>query len=499
MSSLKENIIANYSGKIWVAILNIAFVPLYIKYMGIEAYGLIGIFATILPLMTILDMGLSPTINRELARCSVLPEKAQYMRNLVRTLEFVYWGVALLVCILVLTLSSWFAMHWFKASTLEVSVINQSVLLMGLAVVFQWPVGFYSGGLMGLQKQVLFNVFNTIMWTIRAFGALLVVMLASIPVIAFFWWQLLMSVTNVFGIAILLWRFLPLSKEPAQFKKSILQSVLRFAFGMGAVSVVILIFNQSDKILLSSQISLSMFGYYSIVWQVVGGLMMLYYPIYAAFSPAITQLHAQGDFENLKKTYHKGCQFMSVAVFPVSAVLAIFSNDIMLIWTNNPVIAYNCRLLLSIIIIGASFSGLFYMPYSLHVAHGKTKHLLCVFILSLVAYIPLLYWAVKVWGVLGAAITYSIASIIKILTASHITHRLYLPTENWEWYLNDIGRPLFASVIVAMIAKYVIHWQITGISGLLTILGIYGATAVAAAAITPYTRGAAARLFSRAR
>ena len=44
------------------------FVPVYISYLGIEAYGLIGLFATLQAWLSLLDLGLSPTLNREMAR-----------------------------------------------------------------------------------------------------------------------------------------------------------------------------------------------------------------------------------------------------------------------------------------------------------------------------------------------------------------------------------------------------------------------------------------------
>jgi hypothetical protein len=44
MSLIKQNIIANFGGKAWQALMSLAFVPLYIKFMVIESYGLIGIF-----------------------------------------------------------------------------------------------------------------------------------------------------------------------------------------------------------------------------------------------------------------------------------------------------------------------------------------------------------------------------------------------------------------------------------------------------------------------
>lgn len=58
---VRHNIIANYSGRILASLLSLAFVPLYIKLMGVQVYGLLGIFMSLNALLALLDMGLSAT------------------------------------------------------------------------------------------------------------------------------------------------------------------------------------------------------------------------------------------------------------------------------------------------------------------------------------------------------------------------------------------------------------------------------------------------------
>jgi O-antigen/teichoic acid export membrane protein len=65
---LKKNILANYASQIYVTLIGIFMVPLYIKYMGAEAYGLVGFFAMLQAWFNLLDMGLTPTTARETAR-----------------------------------------------------------------------------------------------------------------------------------------------------------------------------------------------------------------------------------------------------------------------------------------------------------------------------------------------------------------------------------------------------------------------------------------------
>ena len=112
MSLVKKNLLANFMGKGWSALMGFAFVPFYIKLMGIEAYGLVGFFSTLVAVFALLDLGLTTTLNRELARYSALPDKALEMRNLVRTLEVVYWGLAGLIGLITMLLAPFIARQW---------------------------------------------------------------------------------------------------------------------------------------------------------------------------------------------------------------------------------------------------------------------------------------------------------------------------------------------------------------------------------------------------
>ncbi len=88
--STKINVIANFAGSVWIALLSIIFVPYYLDYIGVESYGLIGFFITIQAFIILLDFGLSTTLNRELARLSALEDHAQKMHDLQRTLQIAY-------------------------------------------------------------------------------------------------------------------------------------------------------------------------------------------------------------------------------------------------------------------------------------------------------------------------------------------------------------------------------------------------------------------------
>ena len=123
--SLKKNVLANYVGQIWRALMNIAFVPLYIKYLGMEAYGLIGVFAILQAWLVLLDMGMTPTLSREMARYTAGTHTAQSIRDLLRSLEVITLVIALLIGVVIWFLAPWLSAQWLHAEKLSVEEVAQ--------------------------------------------------------------------------------------------------------------------------------------------------------------------------------------------------------------------------------------------------------------------------------------------------------------------------------------------------------------------------------------
>lgn len=469
--------------------MSIAFVPLYIKFMGIESYGLVGIFASLLALFSVLDMGLSTTLNRELAKLSALPDKAQDMRNLVRTLELPYWGLAVLIGIAVVGLSGPIANYWVNVDKLAPATVKHALMIMGGVVAFRWPVSLYSGGLMGLQKQVLLNVINSTIATLRGVGAILVLWLISPTIQAFFIWQIFSSMIHVLLVASCLWRNLPpAGGQNSHFQKELLLNVWRFAAGMTGISLTVIFLTQTDKIVLSKILSLEMFGYYSLATVVASGLTYFIGPVFSAIFPRFSQLVAMNDHKSLKELYHKGCQFMSVTILPAAIVVSLFSSEILLLWTKDPITVANTHVVVSILILGTALNGLMNLPYALQLAHGWTKLAFYTNIIASIVLVPMIYFLSKHYGLVGAAVAWLILNSGYVLIEIHIMHFRLLPDEKWKWYLNDVAVPMLTTIIVAIIWRLLIPSEMSRARMFAYLFGISSTTLLAAAIATSFIR-----------
>jgi O-antigen/teichoic acid export membrane protein len=452
-STLKKNILANISGSIWQAIMGFVFIPLYIKFVGIESFGLIGIFATLQIIFGLMDVGLGSTLTRELARLTVLPQREQEMRNLVRTLEAIYWGLAIFSGIIVIVASPLIARHWVKAGQLPVKTIEQVLPLMGFVIAVQMPVGLYSGGLMGMQRQVLLNLINVFISTLRGAGAVLILWLISPTIQAFFLWQMVISVMYTFLLAMYLRRSLPSGKAKTVFQMHLLHGIWRFSAGMSGISILAVILTQLDKIILSKILSLEMFGYYTLASMVAMSLSRLFTPFFFSVYPRFTQLVTLDDQRGLKQLYHTSCQFISVLILPAAVVIALFSYDILLLWTQNPISAERAHLLVTILICGTALNGLMHTPYALQLAFGWTKLSVFKNIIAVILLVPLTIYMAIYYGAVGAAGVWLILNIGYVLLEIPLMHRRILREEKWRWYLQDVAIPLLACLSLAGLGR----------------------------------------------
>ena len=489
MNLLQKNITANFLGSIWQALIGLIFVPFYIKFMGIESWGLVGFFITLQAIFGLLDMGLTSTLNRELARLSVLPHKEQEIRNLVRTLEMLYWGIALLVGITTVLLSPLLAHHWIKAGELPVQTIKQSLLIMGFAVALQMPVGFYSGGLMGLQKQVLLNVTNVCMSTLRGAGAVFLLWLVAPTIQTFFIWQIIITVIHILFLALFLWRQLPVSTERSVFEEQLLKNTWRFAAGMSGIFILATILTQLDKIILSKMLSLEMFGYYTLAGVASSVIpVLLGVPVFNALFPRFTSLAAVNDNMALKLLYHQGSQLMATLVLPVASVLAFFSFDILLLWTGSAKTADAASPIASILVIGMALNCLMAMPYALQLSHGWTSIGLRINTFLIITLVPAIYFMTTRYGAVGAAAVSVVLNSIYMLIGVPLTHDRLLKGEMSRWFIEDIIPPFGAALLVGGAGRWFIPSPMPPVTAIISLTVILLSTLMASALMAPHMR-----------
>ena len=488
ISVVRKNVVANFMSNGWTALVAVLLIPLYIKFLGVEAWGVVGIYVSLQSVCTLLDVGLSASLNRELARLSLHKDKAQEMRNLVRTMELIYWSLAILAGATIFALAPVIARHWVRASQLSPAIIQSAIRLMGLTICLQWPFGLYAGGLSGLQRQVLLSGMSAGIAALRGLGAVLILWKISPTLHAFFWWQVGVSVLQTCLAGLFMWHNLPLTESASTFQSTLLRRTWRFTAGMSGFAIVSIIISQMDKVILSRMLSLEMFGYYVLAGAVATGIYLPVMPIFSALYPRFTQLVSLGDKEGLKELYHHGCQLMSVMILPISIVIVFFSKEILFIWTGNSTTVARTHLILSILVIGTALNGLIHLPHALQLAHGWTKLPFSLNLVLVIILVPGIILMTSMYGAVGAAFIWVIFNGALAIVGIQLMHRRLLRGEQWRWYFEDVGLPLAVSVGMALLCLLIVPTEGARIQLLMFLAGatlfVAGPTLLA----TPVTR-----------
>lgn len=488
MSLVQKNILANLGGGLWTALMSLAFVPLYIRFMGVEAYGLVGFYVTLQAVLGILDMGLKNTLNREFARLAVHPKTAQRMQDVLRTLEIPYWVVALLIGLGIVGSASWIASRWINAEGLPVETVQSAIAIMGVVIALRWPLSFYSGGLQGLQRQVLLNAIHSAAATARGVGAVLVLWLISPTVDAFFAWQAVVSTVHTGTVCLLTWRSLPAGDAPPTFRRSVILETWGFAAGISGTTLLATVLMQLDKIVLSRLLSLEMFGYYTLSSLVALSLYRLIHPIYAATYPRLTNLLSLGSTEDLVRLYHRSSQLVAACVLPVAAVIVFFPQEVLFVWTQDTEIARRAAVLVAVLSAGTAVAGFMNIPYALQLAAGWTRLMLYVNLVSVLLLVPCLLILTSWYGAVGAATTWVLLNSCYVLFAIPIMHRRLIPDEMWRWYGLSVGAPLVAAIGAAGVCRLLLSPPDGLVWLALFLLGVSVLTTLSTALSMPATR-----------
>jgi len=400
--------------------------------------------------LSLFDMSMTPTLSREMARFTGGSHSALSIRDLLRSIETSAIGIAFLIAGMVFLGSEWIATAWLQAEELSTDVVAQAFAVMGLVTAVRLIEGIYRSSIIGLQRQVLFNVVNSTMATLRGLGAVGILAWVSPTIKAFFLWQGLISIATVAILAGTTYSTLPRAERSGRFSVRALRGVRGFAGGMVGITFLALLLTQVDKILLSKLLTLSAYGYYALAAAVAGALYVLISPITQAFYPRLCELLARDNLSALADTYHLGAQLVTIIAGSAALVLILFSETFLMLWTQDAELARRVAPLLSLLVLGNLLNGLMWIPYQTQLAHGWTRLTVRINLVAVALIVPAILWVTPRYGAEGAAWVWVSLNAGYVVLGIHFMYRRILTHEKWRWYGQDVLSPLAAGTVVAV-------------------------------------------------
>lgn len=434
--NLRRNLLLGVTSSVWSALLAVAVVPFQIRYLGVEAYGLVGFYATLQVLLSLLDLGLAPTINREVARCRASGNLSDAGR-LMHTMVWVYGGVAATIAALVAALAPWIATHWLQAQSLSDATLAQAVMLMGFVVACRWPIGLYQGALFGAERQDVVSAIAIGISTATGVGGVAMLVWVSPTIEAFLIWQLGIGLTHVLVLRRAAWAVVG-RPDQLGFEWLRLRSVLKFSAGMSAIALSAVIFTQLDKVILSKMLSLEGFAHYMLATTVVSSLYLFIMPIFNLLYPRLSLLAAAGQERELLNLYRSATGAYLAVLFALATPLVVFSEELIYLWVRDRGLAIQVAPIVSVLAVGSALHGIMFFPYALQLAYGATRLPLMINGVLMVIMLPIIVFMSSRYGAMGGAYAWLVLHLLYVMLGTWLTHKHILRGLALKWLKRDV-------------------------------------------------------------
>lgn len=438
--SLKKNIVANYASQLYVTGVGILILPLYIKHMGAEAYGLVGFFAMLQAWFAMLDLGLTPTIGRETARYHGGSMSALTYRQLLRSLTLIFITIACVGGSSLWLLADTIAIKWLTVETLSLQVVKFAIEVMAISVSLRWLCGLYRGIVMGSEKLVWLSAFNVLIATVRFIGVFISMCLYGYTPTVFFIHQLVVAVIELIGLWAIAQLLIPKKQTITgnigwSFKP--VKPVLKFALTIAFTSSIWVLVTQTDKLILSGILSLKEYGHFTLAVLVASGIMIVSGPISSAIMPRMARLYAEGKRDEMILIYKKSTQLVSVIAGTAAITIAFYAEILLYAWTGDKDIAIKAAPILSLYALGNAVLAVSAFPYYLQYALGNLRYHLIGNIITLVTLIPAIIFAAMHYGGVGAGYAWLGANSVYLVLWVGYVHNKLQPGLHIGWLIKD--------------------------------------------------------------
>ena len=475
---MKWNASANFIGLGYTTLIGVVVLPLYLQYLGAEAFGVVGFFLVLQAWLHILDLGMSPLISRQAAYERGRSGDYIDLQKLLRSLEILAAILAVSVFAAIAGGSETLAKKWLNVASLGIDKVSDCIVLIGAIIGLRFLSSLYRSGIQGLEEQVRLNAANILLVTLKFVGALLVLIFLTHEITHFFIYQLAIGLLELLVLKTMLYRSIPVTNgiRIGMYWES-LKPVLPFAGGMAYTAAVWVLLTQFDKLVLSNILPLAEYGYFSLVAVAATGISQVGAPISQAILPRMTYLLSRGNEQEMVLLYRQSTQLMAAIILPLTAVIAVFSRELLFAWTGDREAAEWAGPVLFWFALGNGILAIGAFQFYLQFAHGNLRMHVIFNSIAAAVQVPVIVFVAYQYGVMAVAVTWFVLRLLSFLIWTPVVHRRFARGIHWSWLVGDIGPSLIVtSMLLLLISAPGIQFEQMGrfaIIGVLFGLGIF--------------------------
>lgn len=410
--SLRHNTLWNLAGTGLPLLLGAVTIPYLIKTAGVEAFGVLTLVWALIGYFSLFDFGLGRALTQQVAVARSAGQYAQ-LPSLVKTGLWFTTATGVMGGLVLAMLAYQLAFHWLKVSvSLQPSTYN-SLLIAAIGI----PLTTSTTGLRGiLEAYEDFRIVNLLRIGLGAanFGlpALSVMLIGN---------SLAWMVASLVAARAVVWvahfwlvhQKLPIGWISGKFDKSNLRNLLSFGAWMTVSNVVSPLMVTADRFVISAILGASMVAYYTVPYEALSRVLILPGALTSALFPRLA-FFINTDPYQARQLYKKCLLLVTVAMLPICLLLAAGSKWGLALWLGTD-FAEKSWLIVCVMVVGVMLNGIAFVPFASIQASGDARSTALLHIYELIFYIPFLFFAIKAYGLVGAAAAWTIRAGVDLI------------------------------------------------------------------------------------
>jgi len=386
------------------------FTPYVIRGLGFDRFGLLSLARAALSYLAIVEVGLGRATTRFVAEA--LGQKALHRvprviwTSLLTQLAFGLGGGA----IVVLLAPTFVSRLLHVPSGLVTETVN-----MFFVVALCIPVIICTRSLRGvLEALQRFDVLaamqvpsSILVYLVPAVGVWLHLTLTSIMLLFLLVWTL---TALIYLLACLL--LVPTLRGIPRMDRALLRPLLSFGGWVAISDLVIPIFVYLDRWMVGAIVSVADVTYYTVPNEMLSRLLIIPSAIAAVVFPAMSALPS-GRNGQLERLYARTLKAVLLIMTPLLGLVGYFAGDLLRLWLG-PAFALRTTEVARILSVGVLFNSLGMIAATVLDAAGRPDLRAKVFLSYAVAYVLWTWALIRVWGIDGAALSWTLRTTVEM-------------------------------------------------------------------------------------
>ena len=373
--------LANYAATAWLGLVTLVATPQYMRWLDDAQWGLVAACLTVQAMLALLDIGMTQSMPRAIARVARDPES---LGRAFRAHARLYAGLASVAFVVGQLAAPAIAHGWLARRGVDPVQGEWALRLLLTQFLFQFANNAHVGFWIGTEQQVRASARQCVFTGLRHGSALALIAAGHGGAIAylasFATWAAVECVSNRWVVV----RSLSDGSRRAGPSWTELASVLHSASLLTVAVAVGMMVSQADRLLLAAVLPIDAFGRYAAAAALGLAFLQLQYPLSRALMPRMAAVQASDPAAAAALMRPMALALALGCALPC-AIAAVLAEPLLLAWTGDATTASEGCFALRAILVAVVMNGAYGIVYPLMLARGADLAILAVNLAGLVA------------------------------------------------------------------------------------------------------------------